>query len=50
VATDPLCLKIHINHFAILVNGPPKVMLLAVDLYEYFINEEGIAVSSVRSL
>jgi hypothetical protein len=32
----PFGLQENINHFAILVNGPPKVMLLAVDLQYLF--------------
>ena len=43
-------MKIDINDFAILVNGPPKVLLLAVDLDEYFIDVEGVAIASVFSL
>jgi hypothetical protein len=40
-------LKIHINHFTVLVNRPPQVMLLAIDLDEDFIDVEGIAKASV---
>jgi len=43
-------LKKHINHFAILVYGSPKIMLLAVYLHEDFIDVEGITVASVLSL
>jgi hypothetical protein len=44
-----LCLKVHINHFAILIDCPPEVMLLAIDLYEDFVNEERVAIASVLS-
>ena len=44
-----LCLKIDINHFAIPVDRPPKVMLPAVGLHEDFVDEEGIAVPPVLS-
>ena len=46
----PLGLKIHINDIAILINSPPEIMLLAVDLYKDLIKVEGIAVASVFSL
>ena len=46
----PPRLKEHVNNFAILINGPPQVMLLAVDFYEDFIDEEIIALSPVLSL
>ena len=46
----PRCLKVHINYFAILINSPPQVMLLAIYLYEYFINVEGISVTTVLAL
>ena len=42
-----LCLQVDINHLAILVNSTPQVMLLAVDLYEDFIDVEGIAVTAM---
>jgi hypothetical protein len=32
------CKSTHINHIAVLVHCSPQVMLLAVDLHEYFIN------------
>lgn len=35
-------LQAHINHIAVLVHSPPKVMLLAVDLHEDFVDVEGI--------
>ena len=44
-----LCLKIDINNLAILIDSPPQLMLLAVDLYEDFIDEERIAVTAVLS-
>jgi len=40
----------YINHLTILIHGPPKIMLLAVDLYEDFIDIEIIAIASVFSL
>jgi hypothetical protein len=40
-------LKIHIDHFAILVYGSPQIVLLAIDFYEDFIDEEGVTVASV---
>jgi hypothetical protein len=33
-----------------LVDGPPQITLLVVDLHEGFINEEGIALASVLPL
>jgi len=42
-------LKIDINNLAILIDSPPQLMLLAVDLYEDFIDEERIAVTAVLS-
>jgi hypothetical protein len=46
----PLGLEIHINHFSILVYCSPKVMLLAIDLHEHLVDEEGIAIPSVLPL
>ncbi len=40
-------LKIHIDDLAILVNGPPQIMLLTVDSDEDFVDEEGIPEASV---
>jgi len=40
-------LKKDINHFTILINRSPKVMLLTLNLHEYFVNEERVAVASV---
>ncbi|MGB5706054.1 MAG: hypothetical protein WBM41_04435, partial [Arenicellales bacterium] len=34
----------------ILFNSPPKIVILANDLYEDFIDEEGVTVASVLSL
>jgi hypothetical protein len=48
--TIPPSLKMHINPLAILVNSTPKIMLLANDLHENFIDEEGITVVSMLSL
>jgi hypothetical protein len=42
-------LKIHINPFAILVHCSPQVVQLTVDLYENFIDIEGIAMASMLS-
>ena len=43
-------MRVQINHFTILIHGPPQVVLLAIDLYEDLIDIEGIAISSVVSL
>ena len=45
-----LRLQIHINNVAILVYSPPQIVLLAVDFHEDFIDEEGVAVTSVLAL
>jgi hypothetical protein len=45
----PFGLQENIKHFAILVNCPPKVMLLAVDLHEDLVDVEGIAVTAMSS-
>jgi hypothetical protein len=45
-----LCLKIDINHFTVLVDSPPQIMLLAVYLHEDFIDVSGISVASMTSL
>jgi hypothetical protein len=42
-------LKIHTNDLAILVDGSPQVMLLAIDFYEDLIDEKGVAIASVLS-
>jgi len=43
-------LKKYINDLAILVNGPPQIMLLTVDFDDDFINVESIAITSMLSL
>ena len=48
--TIPFCLQEYINNFPVLVDGPPQVMLLSIDLYEDFIDVKSIAISSVLSL
>ena len=48
--TIPFALKIHINHFTILIHNPPEVVLLAIDLHEYFVDVESITESLVFSL
>ena len=45
----PLCLKIYINNFAILINCSPQVMLFAVDLDKDLIDVEAVAVAKVLS-
>ena len=40
-------MKIHINDFTILVDRPPQIVLLAVYLYEDFIDVERVAIASV---
>jgi len=44
-----LALQVHIDHFAILIHCPPKVMLLAIDLDEDFIDVESVSIASVFS-
>jgi hypothetical protein len=46
-STVPLRLKIHVNHFAILVDGPPEIVLLAVDFHENFVDEESVTIAWV---
>lgn len=46
----PFGLKIDVDRFAILINSPPQVMLLAVDPDENFIDKECIAIPSVFTL
>ena len=43
----PFGLEKYVNHFAVLVYGSPKIMLLTINFDENFINEEGIAVTPV---
>ena len=38
------------NHHVILIYSPPQVMLLAINLHEYFIDEKGVAVTPVSTL
>jgi hypothetical protein len=38
------------NHFTVLIDCPPKVMLLAIDFDDDFIDEKGVAVASMISL
>ena len=45
-----LCLQVDISHLAILISSSPQLMLLAVDLYEGFIDVETVAKTSVFSL
>jgi hypothetical protein len=40
IITITLGLKIHIYCIATLIDCPPKVMLLAIDLHKYFVNVE----------
>ena len=42
-------LQKHINHFSILIDRSPKIVLLAPDLHEDFIYEEGVAIASVTA-
>jgi hypothetical protein len=53
---EPLCgctislsLQVHINHFSVLVDGSPKITLLAIDLHEDLIDEQGIAETPMLS-
>jgi len=39
----------NIHDFSIMINGSPKIALLAVYLYEYFIDVEGITVSTMSA-
>jgi hypothetical protein len=45
----PSGLEKYINYFAILVNSPPQIMLLAVDLDEDLIDKERITIAPVFS-
>ena len=45
----PFDLKKYIDHFSVLVNSRPQVVLLAIDPDEDFIDEEGVAIASVDS-
>jgi hypothetical protein len=44
-----LGLEIYINDFTVLIYSAPKIVLLAIYLYEYFINVKGVAVASMLS-
>ena len=46
----PFGLQIHINDLTVLIYSPPEVMLLAVDLHKDFIDEEGVAITSMFPL
>jgi hypothetical protein len=53
---EPLCgctislsLQVHINHFSVLVDGSPKITLLAIDLHQDLIDEQGIAETPMLS-
>jgi hypothetical protein len=38
-------LQKHINHFSVLVDRTPQIVLLTPDLHEDFINEESVALA-----
>ena len=42
-------LQIHINDFAVLVDGPPQVVLFPADLHEHFIQKVSIAKSTMST-
>ncbi len=46
LAVTPVLEK-HIDHFTILIDRTPKIVLLALDLHKDFIYEEGIAIALV---
>ena len=48
--TISLGLQVHVNHFTVLIYGPPEIVLLAIDSDEHFIDVEGVAIASVLSL
>ena len=39
----------YIDYFTVLINGTPMIMMLALDLYKYFTNEECITYSLMVS-
>ncbi len=39
----------YINDFAILINGPPQVMLLSLDLYKHLIDIESIGIDKLTN-
>ena len=45
-----LDLQIYVNNFTILIYSPPQIMLFAIDLNEYYIDVEGVAVPLMLSL
>ena len=45
----PSRLQKHIDRFTVLVHRTPQIVLLAADLHEGFINEEGISVALMFS-
>ncbi len=44
------CLEKHIDHLAVLVNGPPQILLLPAYLHENFVDVESIAVPLMPTL
>jgi hypothetical protein len=48
--TISLRLQEYINDLTILINCPPKVMLLAVNLHEDLIDAEGVTVATMSPL
>ena len=42
-------LQKHIDHFTVLIDRPPQIVLLAADLHKDFINEENISVALMFS-
>jgi len=46
-STISASLQIDIDHFSILINSTPQILLLAIDLHEDFIDVERIAVTTV---
>jgi len=47
--TIPSRLEIYINHLTILVHCPPQIMLFVINLYEDFIDVEGVTVTLMLS-
>ena len=47
--TITLSLQIDIHHLTILIDSPPQIMLLTVDLDEDFVDIEGVAIAVVLS-
>lgn len=44
-----LRLQIHINNFAVLIDGTPQIMLFAIDSDEDLVNVKGVTIASVLS-